>query len=276
MLAASRCIHSAEVKNGIWVYTSVRDEKHIIPFFFRHYSKIADRNVVQDAGSTDGTQEIVRQLLGELIQDEPWGLDEIRRRNDSHKFVREYAKDKAKWCLCVDVDEFVVGDFDQAIRDADRYGADVVQCTGWTMKNDGWPENDGRQIYDIAPWGNQGGASKPALARAGSVFEWSAGRHFVETQETRVMHPTLHLLHYRYLGAAYIRARNKRNWERSDNKLTAWSCSPEFTEQELARYAHTLNKGLVHSLDWIRDNPGYRRETAYAPHLDHSKMIYPE
>jgi len=246
-----------------------------MPFFLRHYLTISDRVVVQDCGSVDGTMEMVRGSGATLIPTGAWGMDERRRRDDSQEFV-EYAAGKCEWVIAVDADEFVLGDFDRAFADGARTHCDVLHTVGWTMTGDGFPVDDGRQIYQISPTGIKAGAAKPIIVRPGSKFLWSSGRHFIETPETRVAEPLLHLLHYRYLGYEYTKQRNARNYERSVEKLTAHTCSPNYKGAESANEVakHAGKGGNV--MDAIA-RLGYSAESnPFAPHLQNCARVNPE
>lgn len=259
------------MKDRLWVYTSVRDEEHLMPFFMRHYKTIADKIIVQDCGSTDKTCEIARAGGAEVKLTGEWGMDETRRRHESHQFVHEAAP-RARWCIAVDADEFILGDFDRAFRDGEKANAEVLQTVGWTMTGNGFPEDDGRQIYEISNNGICAGAAKPCICRPGGDFLWSAGRHFIETQQTRIMHPLLHLLHFRYLGEIYTRIRNERNWARSPNKLTAFTCASDWVGHGSAKSAgEGAGKG-INVMEAIA-KMDYCELSAYAPHLDHTQMI---
>lgn len=198
-----------------------------MPFFLRHYLSYADRVIVQDCGSTDRTKEIVRESGAELIETEPWGMDEGRRRDESMRFVAD-ARNHTEWCACVDADEFLVGDFDRAFAEADAIGCKVLQTIGITMLADGFPKDDGRQIYEICHTGSRGGAEKPAIVRTNAEFLWGLGRHFIDSKGTKVALSRIFLLHYRYMGKEYTKIRSARNYENSPNKATAWSCAPDY------------------------------------------------
>lgn len=259
----------------IWVYTSVRDEEELMPFFMRHYLSIAEKVVVQDAGSTDATRSICQHYGAEFRGSEPWGMDERRRRDDAQQFVHE-AAGKTQWVIAPDADEFVMGDFDRAFADAARLHCDVLHTLGWTMHGTGLPQDDGRsQIYELSNLGVNLGGEKPIVVRAGGDFLWSSGRHFIETQHTRIACPLLHLLHYRYMGYEYTKKRNARNYERSVEKLAARTCAPDYTGDESAAGAEKFKDQGVNAIEAIKTMNKYVYASPYAPHLDGSKMIMP-
>lgn len=210
-----------------------------MPFFLRHYSDYADKIIVQDCGSQDGTQGLVRHFGADLIETEPWGMDEVRRRNESMEFVLA-CKDKTEWCACVDCDEYLIGDFDRAFDEATENSCDVLMTVGWIMTCDGLRDYDGRNIYEVCDQGILGGVAKPCIARAGTNFAWSSGRHFVESIGTRVLCSRIHLLHYRWLGYEYTKARNERNYQRSPDKGTAWACADWYVGPHSTEWSKTI------------------------------------
>ena len=87
------------------------------------------------------------------------------------------------------------------------------------------------------------------------------------------MYPLLHLLHFRYMGYAYTKARNDKNWENSPDKGTAHTCDPNYTG---AHSAHSAGEGVNNggNVFEVISKEGYNNcPTAYAPHLDGSRMI---
>lgn len=229
--------------DDFWVYTSVRDEEYLMPFFLRHYQDYADKVIVQDCGSTDRTKEIVRDSGAELIETEPWGMDEKRRVDEAYDMVQKSAG-QCRWMACVDVDEFILGDFDEAFQWAEQDQCDLIMNMGYTVVGADPPKDDGQQIYELYCQGVQGGAEKPCIARAGSKFKWSVGKHFVESRGTRVSLSKLVLLHYRYLGVEYTKMRATKNYTNSPDKTTAWACSPEYHGPHSATFvAQSLQRG---------------------------------
>lgn len=246
-----------------------------MPFFLRHYLTIAQKIVVQDAGSTDGTRAICQHYGVDFRDSEPWGMDELRRRNDAQQFVHE-AAGKCEWVIAPDADEFVLGDFDRAFRDAARMHCDVLHTLGWTMHGTGLPKDDGKsQIYELSNLGVRLGGEKPIVVRSGGDFLWSSGKHFIETQHTRICCPLLHLLHYRYMGYDYTAKRNARNYERSVEKLTARTCAPDYTGDESAAGAEKYKDQGVDAVKAISGMNSYVWASPYAGHLDHTKVIMP-
>jgi glycosyltransferase involved in cell wall biosynthesis len=86
----------------------VKNEADIIRSVLRHGRTWADRIIVQDNGSTDGTWEIVQELADEVIV--AWKQD-LRTYNntlraDAFNEFRQEAEEGDWWCYKMDSDEF--------------------------------------------------------------------------------------------------------------------------------------------------------------------------
>jgi hypothetical protein len=113
-------------------------------------------------------------------------------------------------------------------------GTEVIKPDGYNMTGNGLPKDDGRQIWEIAPMGVAAPVySKPVVFQPHIKINWIRGKHALENCKPVVNETTpLKLLHYRYMGADYTRAKNAKNYARcgllSGDKGAAWSCSPGY------------------------------------------------
>lgn len=90
----------------------VKNEADIIESVLRHGRTWADRIIVQDNGSTDGTWEIVQKMADEVIV--AWKQD-LRTYNntlraDAFNAFRHEAEENDWWCYKMDADEFYLDD----------------------------------------------------------------------------------------------------------------------------------------------------------------------
>jgi glycosyltransferase involved in cell wall biosynthesis len=84
----------------------VKDESHVIERCLSSVKPLIDYWVILDTGSTDGTQEKIRQILKDVpgeLHESPW-VDFAHNRN----VALDLAKDKADFALFMDADEFLV------------------------------------------------------------------------------------------------------------------------------------------------------------------------
>jgi glycosyltransferase involved in cell wall biosynthesis len=95
-----------------------RNESKRLPAAIRSVGKIADQVVVVDTGSTDDTVELARSLGAEVIG-HAWKDDFADARNRSLKEAR------SDWVLCLDADEYVTPEGQEALVAAMTGGADA-------------------------------------------------------------------------------------------------------------------------------------------------------
>jgi glycosyltransferase involved in cell wall biosynthesis len=104
----------------------VKDEALVIRRCLDSVRPIVDRWVVVDTGSSDGTQEIVREHLRDLpgmLVERPW-VDFAHNRTEAI----EYARDVADYLFVIDADEVLQLDegFELPRLEADSYNAEVL------------------------------------------------------------------------------------------------------------------------------------------------------
>ena len=93
-----------------------------LPAAIASITKIADRVIVVDTGSTDDTIEVARSLGAEVVE-HAWQDDFAEARN------RSLAEAESDWILCLDADECLVPESESALRKAlsGRAGAYMVR-----------------------------------------------------------------------------------------------------------------------------------------------------
>jgi hypothetical protein len=220
----------------ILVFALTYNNADILPFWLRHYSTFADEISVWDDHSTDTTRRLLSSNPKVITRDWPHrtGIDEDAFLAHWQEWYPK-ARGHFDWVFIVDSDEFLYADFMLTLlqREMDL-GTEVVRSTGYNMMGNGLPQDDGRQIYEINPMGVAAPVySKPICFRPHIKIAWNRGKHAVENCNPKMSaEPWLKLLHYRYLGAEYTRAKNSKNFGRcgllSGDKGAAWSCDPRY------------------------------------------------
>jgi hypothetical protein len=220
----------------VLVITITHDCSKEIVFFLRHYCSFADQIWAWDDGSMDGTTEILSSTPKVALF--PWphfgsGIGENLFLDFAYE---QYPKARGRfdWVIWVDPDEFVYHpNIRQLLQDSmGKY--DVIRAAGFNMTGQGFPPDDGRQIWEILTSGIRAPIySKPVVFNPNCEIRWDRGKHHLEKCNIRATeHSELKLLHYRYLGADYTRLKNAKNYSRcgmrTNDRGAAWSCAPNF------------------------------------------------
>lgn len=131
----------------ITVYAICWNEIFLLPHFFKHYD-FADKIVIYDNGSDDGSQEFVlNHPKGELR------YYETNLEQDNFAMARVKSEcwkgDSSDWVVACDVDEFLIG-----YEKLEEYkGQDVVfRCRGWQMVSEEVPEDFSTVTLKYPDW----------------------------------------------------------------------------------------------------------------------------
>lgn len=208
------------------VYTIVRNEEYMMPFFMRHYLRFAYNIYIYDDHSDDNTLNYLQGVIDGIKSNEnhdrpveiiiktlPFqGLDDIAFVEYLHDEYRKISTPKFGniWVMMPDVDEFLM--FDRyKMRDGEIQGKKLFFSEGYQMLSETPPQGNG-QIYDYVKMGIRDNQyDKPILFKADQDINLAYGRHnFTSPNPVEVGHG-IKLLHYRYLGEEYIRQRHSRN-----------------------------------------------------------------
>jgi glycosyltransferase involved in cell wall biosynthesis len=104
-----------------------KDEERCIGRAIRSVLPVADRIVVVDTGSTDGTQKVAREL-GARVETFAWVDDFAAARNYALTFARD-----TTWVAWMDCDDVLQPD---SLKPLALYKSDPANCViGWEMEN---------------------------------------------------------------------------------------------------------------------------------------------
>jgi glycosyltransferase involved in cell wall biosynthesis len=101
------------MKKTVCLNMIVKDESKVIKRCLASVRPVIDTWVIIDTGSTDGTQEIIREFLQDIpgeLHERPW-VDFAHNRNEALGL----AKEKADYLLIIDADQVLVFDEDGSI-----------------------------------------------------------------------------------------------------------------------------------------------------------------
>ena len=217
---------------SVHVYAIYHNEKILLPYFLRHYSLFADRIVLYDNDSTDGSPEVtaahekveVRKLdsRGELRDDLMLGI-----KNNAWKESRG----EADWVIVCDIDEFFWHPKVPALLmtlSAENFTA--LRPIGFSMFSDSAP-TEGKQIYESIRRGvrDRYWSDKVILFNPNKIEEidYSTGCHECQpTGEVSLIEnrTDCRLLHYRHVGIENLLARYGERAARlsKENRENKW------------------------------------------------------
>jgi tetratricopeptide (TPR) repeat protein len=129
-VCSPRLRYNADVNQGICLNMIVKNEAHVLRRCLERVKPFIDSWVIVDTGSTDGTQELIRQVMGSHagLYERPW-KDFGSNRTEALELAR---KSGAKYAFVIDADEeFMPGpSFAWPRLEADSYH--LLQANGAT------------------------------------------------------------------------------------------------------------------------------------------------
>ncbi len=200
------------------VYSNMRNEEAILPYWLRHYETFADRIFVWDDASTDKTHEILAQHPKvTILPVEKHGNYDAYWVTSLFPQYEKYSSGVSDWVMIADADEFIYSpNIREVLEKAKEEGIQVVQCEGFSMISDGFPTTSG-QIYDELKMGLSDPGESKWIHCSDKNIRYSKGRHSPPYSSNvslvRGRDRGLKLFHYRYLGKEYIVKREERNIE---------------------------------------------------------------
>ncbi|NGX39367.1 MAG: SPBc2 prophage-derived glycosyltransferase SunS [Chlamydiae bacterium] len=117
-LLISTSVFSSVQKKTVCLNMIVKNESTVIRRSLASVKPLIDYWVIVDTGSTDGTQEIIREFMKDIpgeLYESPWFNFEYNRNEALH-----YAKGKTDYILFIDADEEFVYDEDFVLPDLDK------------------------------------------------------------------------------------------------------------------------------------------------------------
>jgi len=193
----------------IHIYTIVRNEEYILPYFLRHYETFVDKIFVIDDHSTDKTAEIAKAHPKVEYSLYDYDKDENYDDHFSECFTKQYKKHSrgiADWVIRVDADEFMYNkDILVILKEQQLQKVDVIKSLGYFMVSKVLPTCEG-QIYNECNKGvRYKGYDKTVIFNPKIDITFTKGRHNIITpKDTVITNTEICLLHYRYLSRKYF------------------------------------------------------------------------
>lgn len=191
----------------------VFNEAELLPFTLQHYGAFAERLIVHDGGSTDGSREIARDFGAEVQDFFTEGVDDKKFKEAKESLW--WKGTDAEWVITADCDELLYAPegWFKTLEDYERDGVAVCKPRGFEMFSDEMPSMEKGQITEQIRMGAEDAKwyAKPILFRpslikslifsAGCHTCWATlkdGRKINDPQVTTK--PEVILCHYHHIG----------------------------------------------------------------------------
>jgi hypothetical protein len=192
----------------------------MLPYYMRHYEPIADRFVVFDDASTDGSVEFLKHHPKvEIRSFNNGGSSYIERSRDLWNQCWKESRGKADWVIICNMDEHLYhNDLLGYLKRCRERGITILPSQGYEMISNEFPSVKGRLCDKLVLGsstrslsGPSGLLSKIAIFDPNTIEEinYSLGRHRADPKG-KVVYPKkteLKILHYKFLGLKYLEQR---------------------------------------------------------------------
>ena len=201
----------------IHVYSVMRNEERMLPYFLRHYSTFAEKIFIFNDKSTDRTAEIAKahpkvelfDLENDLTFEGRPIVNNIAMNKAFTEGYKKYSRGVADWVMVADGDEFI---YRQKLVDTlarcKKDGVKVLRGCGFSMISDTFPTTDG-QIYDECCYGVRNVQFDKAVIFDPSIeVDFAQGRHYTYPPEgVRIEKAQISFLHYQHMSKEYYLSR---------------------------------------------------------------------
>ena len=239
----------------VHLYTRCWNDADMLPFMFRHYDPVVQRYIVFDAGSTDGSLEILASHPKTEVRPMPPPSDPSSRIASDLSVLENCwheSRGAADWVVVTDIDEHIYHrDLPAFLARCKTSGVTIVPALGYHMISEEFPARD-LLLCDclttgaVRPHHNKLNLFSPDHVRA---TNFTPGRHAAEPQGDIVApdRDELLLLHYKYLGFERIYARHQHFQARQGAKDLArgWGYHYAWSREQLRSNWNQLSARLV-------------------------------
>jgi FkbM family methyltransferase len=215
--------------NKILVMSCCYNEERIIPFYLDYYTNFirVDKIVVYDGGSTDKSQELLKEYPNvELIIDPQDKLDDRYLNDVRNNGWKKYRND-FDWIIVCDMDEFVYHpNLKEKLKEYDKEGITVPLTEGYDMINKKYPKfQKGTFIHNIVKRGAPDNVflNKKSIFKSSVEINYHIGCHGIEPSGPVKYSPNIEIkhLHYKWLSNKYLQKRSAGVADR----LSDWNLS---------------------------------------------------
>ena len=93
------------------IVSHIYNEEYMLPWWLQHHRKYFDHGIIIDYHSTDNSREIIKQYCPtwEIVTSRNVEYNEVEMQKEIFEYERNY--DESWWKACLNVTEFLIGDF---------------------------------------------------------------------------------------------------------------------------------------------------------------------
>lgn len=191
------------------------NEELMLPYTLDHYSRFCSQIVLLDNMSDDSSLEIAKFYPNVKVKRWDSG-GEIRDDlyvNLKSTVYRE-SRGKCDWVIVCDCDEFLFGW--ENLESYKTEGLVAPRVVGFQMVSRFFPSYDGRPLHHLVKRGYRDPVfDKQIIFNPDIDLRYGIGAHNcnIKPQMSEKL-PPLRLLHYKFLGASYVKEKNTRSFQR--------------------------------------------------------------
>ena len=191
----------------IWVYSVCWNESMFLPFYLRHYSSFANKIIIYDQYSDDGSRSIASQ--NKLVEIRDYNVDGIHEPSVTRLYDNCYheARGKADWVILCDIDEIIYDPYIVTkLREYQDMGMTLASVVGYTMLHNELPHDNRKQVYRTYKQGVRDTVfDKKCVFSPKLDVDYDPGRHTAKFSPDPICsQPEIKLLHYRYWGMEWV------------------------------------------------------------------------
>lgn len=216
------------------------NEREIMPLVIKHYARFCDKITILDNHSTDGSQELARELGCVVI---PFGtkfFDDEENRTIKNNC---WKNSDADWVIVADFDECIINtDFKHwNLRNIFEngwigYNDTIITTIGWQIMSDEMPKEDLLEVTNGFRFDNY---SKNIMFRPKSLSEinFNPGSHKINPiGDVRFSIEALYVLHYKHIGGVQRTIDRYREYQprmSKNNRKYGWGVHYNRSEQSI-------------------------------------------
>lgn len=199
----------------IHLYAMCWNEARILGFFFRHYAPLVQRFVIYDNGSTDETADMLRARPDVELRPFPKSHPDsfVHSVKTLHDQCWKESRGRADWVIIAAIDEHIHHPhLDEYLTRCKRRGITYIPALGYQMLTSDFPRPDEHLATTRTKGAPFATMSKLRIFDPDAIEEtdFAIGGHGAAPRG-RLRLPwrdELLLLHYKFLGIDYVRARS--------------------------------------------------------------------